>query len=164
MHLPLLLLIAKPKLLQAQKQFQQLRRLSNQRFHLLIFDWRTKTYPKWSKKSIQLEITKKPLPTLLSYRNLYEKHCYNNDNKLYNVLKETKIIFIKKWQIVLKSFYNSQTKGKTENIKKYRKQCMVKGNDAKNSLGFATGADSWYFLVSSVRIWAESCCEVQFSE
>ena len=32
-----------------------------------------------SEKSIQLKITKKLLPTLLSYRNLYEKH------NLYNV-------------------------------------------------------------------------------
>ena len=40
------LLAAKPKHFHAQKQFQQLWRLSNQRFHLLIFDWRTPTYPK----------------------------------------------------------------------------------------------------------------------
>ena len=32
-------LAAKPKHLHVQKQFQQLCRLSNQRFHLLIFDY-----------------------------------------------------------------------------------------------------------------------------
>ena len=47
MHLLHSLLAAKAKHLHSQKQFQQLRRLSNQRFHLLIFDWRTKIYPKW---------------------------------------------------------------------------------------------------------------------
>ena len=45
LHLSLLLLSAKPKHLHAQKQlFQQLHRLH---YHLLIFVWRTKTYPKW---------------------------------------------------------------------------------------------------------------------
>ena len=65
-------------------------------------------------------------------------------------------------QIILKSFYDSQTK---EKWKIYiKKQCVVQGNDANNSLGFATGADCWCFLVSSVRIWTESSCKAQLSE
>ena len=35
---------------------------------------------------------------------------------------------------------------------------MVEGSDAYNSLGFATGANCWCFLVSSVSIWPESRC------
>ena len=42
-------------------------------------------------------------------------------------------------QIILKSFYDSQTKEKGKIY--IKKQCVVQGNDANNSLGFATGAD-----------------------
>ena len=41
---------------------------------------------------------------------------------------------------------------------------MVEGNDTNNSLGFATVADCWCFLVFSVRIWTESSCKAQLSE
>ena len=36
---------------------------------------------------------------------------------------------------------------------------MVEGNDANNSLGFATATDCWCFLVFSVKI-----CKAQLSE
>ena len=64
--------------------------------------------------------------------------------------------------IILKSFSDSQTKEKGKIY--IKKQCVVQGNDANNSLGFATGADCWCFLVSSVRIWTESSCKAQLSE
>ena len=41
---------------------------------------------------------------------------------------------------------------------------MVEGNDANNSLGFATATDCWCFLVFSVRILTESCCKAPLSE